>query len=199
MKAYVSLHTAEPDSQIDSEVYYPGYERTEVEYDEGFITRATNVFFPQVPEGFEGETAVYMAVGTAKKGQGGLLVKVPLLPYIPIKDQPLRRTLKFWTDLGGSEAEAHQAIQDHGLTRPHVCIAGHEIKLPDNLNPIARRAFELVYSGLLKTSDIHPGLFEVINDALQEAGVPILTVTRSGTTHMKGDLRNLNISEMALA
>ena len=51
------------------------------------------------------------------------------------------------------------------------------MKLPENLNPIARIAHQLIYAGLMKTEDLHPKMFEAVNDALHNVGVPILKVT----------------------
>lgn len=184
MKAFVSLHTAEPQGQIDHEVTYAGYRRLEVEYDGNMVGMALNLTFPIIQEDTD-EVITHIAIGRAERGQGEVLMHIPSLPHIPIKAQKERLTRQFWLDNGAPETDINNLIEQYGYTAPKIAIDGTDIvQLPDNINPIARVAHQLVYAGLLRIDDLHPKLFEAINDALHNAGVPVFKVTRGGAAKM---------------
>ena len=127
-------------------------------------------------------------------------MRVHSMPYIPLKTQPERLDPAWWTKQGATPEQAAEYVKTHGHIAPRICIANTEpVKLPENLNPIARIAHQLIYAGLMKTEDLHPKLFESVNDALHNAGVPILKVTRGAAARMEGRMSQLRLSEMGNA
>lgn len=185
MKAYVSMHTAAPQSQIDSEVIYNGYRRIAVDYGDDFGSNPVKVQFPIIEEDSP-DKVIYAAVGAAEKGQGEIFMRVPIFPHIPLLIQTERKTREFWLENGIAPENVDKMIEDYGYTAPIICIANsNPIRLPENLNPIARVAHKLIYSGLMKAEELHPKLYEAINDALHNAGVPIIPVIRSGAANMQ--------------
>lgn len=190
MKAFVSLHTAAPDSQLDHEVSYEGYERVPVDFFDGFGDESLEITFPIIRADSD-DVIHYIAVGACEEGQGEIFMRVPALP-MELKQHPERLTREFWLKNGAAPTNVDKIIEDHGYMAPRVVICNTApVKLPDNLNSIARVAHKLVYSGLMKAEDMHPKLFEAVNDALHNAGVPVLTVTRSSAANMEAKMSDL--------
>lgn len=197
MKAYVSLHTAKPQAQIDNEAFYQGYHRMPVDFHEKLGDIPVGVTFPII-EVSSPDVVTHIAIGREEKGQGELFMLVPILPYIPLVDDPNRRNTDWWMEQATlvnqpmTMEQAKHMVENHGYTAPFVSIGNsNPVDLPPNLNPIARIAHQLIFSGLLHASELHPKLYEAINDALLSAGVPIIPVVRSGAAHMTGKMSNL--------
>lgn len=198
MKAFASLHTARPSGQSDSEVFYQGYKRVEVDYNEGFGTSPIDVLFPVITADSD-DVIYFIAIGTAESGHGEILMSVPTEP-MELKQHPERLTEKFWRDNGASPDQAKDLVVKHGELAPRIIVCNTApVTLPDNLNPIARMVHQLVFNGQLSTSDLHPKLFEAVNDALHNAGVPVLKVTRSGAAKIDIKLSQMpNLSSLGL-
>lgn len=194
--AYVSLHTGAPHSQLDQEVFYAGYKRLPVEYGENFGTQPVTLTFPVIEQD-SADVVTYIAVGACERGQGEIFMRVPALPNIKLLTEPNRLVPEWWMQKGMTREQAEQAVLAHGHVAPRICICNSDpVKLPDNVNPIARIAHQLVYAGLMKPDDLHPKLFEAINDALHNAGVPVLKVERSAAAKMDATLENLRLSDV---
>lgn len=190
--AFVSLHVGKPESQLDQEVSYTGYVRMPIEWDGKLFEKPMTVTFPVVEEDTT-EVVTYCAIGAAEKGQGEIFMRIPILPNIPILAALERRTTEFWMARHGmTEEQAKEAVESHGMVAPRVVLCNSDpVDLPMHLNPIARIAHQLVYSGLIEPADLHPKLFEAINDALHNAGVPVLKVKRDGAATMNAKLSEL--------
>jgi hypothetical protein len=190
MQAFVSLHTAAPHSQLDHEVSYAGYKRMPVDFDDEFGSKPLNVVFPFIQADSD-DVLHYTAIGKFERGQGEIFMRIPTMP-MELKDSPERRTREFWIKQKAPEAEIDNCIREYGYTAPRVVICNTApVALPIDLHPIARAAHKLVFSGLMAESDLHPKLFEAINDELARAGVPILQVKREATATM-----NVKMSQM---
>jgi hypothetical protein len=161
MKAYVSLHTSEPKSQLDHEVSYPGYKRQQVDYCEGFAREPLEVLFPETSESHQ-DAIKYIAIGTAEENEGLIHKVIHFMPYINL-----------------------QAFE-----RPKIVICDI-IPFPEGLNPIAQVIYELVYRKYMTAEDMHPALYEVVNTELQRVGMPVIPCVRSGTSHMKSCFESL--------
>jgi len=203
MKAYVSLHTDRPQSQLDHEVTYKGYHRLEVEFNEQELhTQCLRCTFPAVLEDST-ESAAFAAVGLCEKGQGEILFCVPIRDFmtgLPIRlvDVPQQRTREFWAANGVPDDQIDHFIKQCGMTVPRVAIDFTDMAVyPDHLNPIARVAHKLVTNGLMRPEELHPKLFEAINDALANAGVPILHVVRGAAAKMNMKIEDLRFSKAA--
>lgn len=160
MPAFVSLHTAPPTFQCDHEVSYKGYCRMPVDYCEGFGNKPVEVIFPQVS--LAGSAPVtHVCIGSAELGNGEVFLTIANLPHIPI-------------------------VQGE---QPRVIFI-NVYPYPENINPIARTAHALAWTGEMKAEDLHPALYEAINDALHNVGVPVMKVTRMGI----GDLKHTGAS-----
>lgn len=184
MKAYVSLHTESPIAQLDHEVSYVGYKRMPVDFEEGFGNQPVRMAFPTIMNDSE-DVIKCVAVGPCENGQGEIFMRVPLMPYIPVKIHPERLTESFWIQNGANPDQAKELVKMHGYITPNVCIGNTDpIVIPDTVHPIAKAAVNLVYAGLMDTDDLHPKLFESINDELAKCGVPILTVKRGSSFKM---------------
>lgn len=198
MKAFVSLHTAKPDFQTDSEASYAGYERVEIDFSPDFAKQPTEIMFPVIEDMKSKDVAVYAAIGSAQSGQGEIFMRVPALPNIVLKDQPEKRQPKIWIDAGVPEANVQHYIDNHGYIAPRIIFHDERPGLPDSLNPIARIAHGLIFSGLVSAADLHPKLYEAINDALHNAGVPIIPVVRQAAAKMDVKMSQLpSFQEMA--
>jgi hypothetical protein len=158
-QAYASLHTAEPGSQSDNEVSYKGYRRMAIQYHEHFGDEPTEILFPEIEEDAEGEIK-YIAFGDNESGDGSVQLVVHSMPYI-----------KLTKTVDGNA--------------PRIIVTNiSPDNLPANVNPIARVAHNLWVEGKLKPEELHPKLYEAINDALHNAGVPVIPVTRAGDANM---------------
>lgn len=63
--------------------------------------------------------------------------------------------------------------------------------LPEDLNPIAKTAYQLVAMGEMKAEDLHPKLYESINDELHKWGIPVIPCVRAGAATMKAEIINM--------
>jgi hypothetical protein len=195
MQAFVSLHTEAPIAQIDHEVNYAGYKRLPIEFGEGFGDTPINLTFPVIEQDSP-DVVTHIAVGAAETGQGEVFMRVHSMPYIPLLTQPERLDPAWWMKQGANPEQAAELVKTQGYIAPRICIANTApVKLPDNLNPIARTAHQLVYSGLMTAADLHPKLYEAINDALHNAGVPVLKVTRGAAATMQGKMSQLRLGD----
>jgi hypothetical protein len=165
MIAYASLHTSKPSSQTDHEVAYQGYHRIAVECEGDFGSQPIQVQFPPIEESAEGEIT-YICIGTAEVGNGEALLVINAMPHIKLE----------------KSADA-----------PTIVVI-NELNLPENLNPIARIAYQLWYYKQMDASTLHPKLYEAINDALHNAGVPVIPTARGGAAawDVKLDMLKLN-------
>ena len=142
----------------------------------------------------------HIAVGAAEIGQGEIFMRVHSMPYIPLLTQPERLDPAWWTKQGATPDQAEEMVRTQGHVAPRICIANTApIRLPENLNPIARTAHQLNNSGMMTAADLHPKMFEAINEALHNAGVPVLKVTRAGAANMQGKMSQLRLSEWGSA
>jgi hypothetical protein len=162
VKAFVSLHTKEPKSQIDNEVSYEGYKRIEIDYFDNFALQPINLVFPEIPETQEASIK-YIAIGSAGSGKGEIHKAVHSMPYIPLDKE----------------------------TRPQIILCD-EITFPEGINPIARTIYELVYRKYIAAEDLHPALYEIVNIELQKVGMPVIPCIRSGASHMKSCFSSLS-------
>lgn len=196
MKAYVSLHTDFPRAQLDHEVSYEGYRRLEVDFDEEMLkSRAIQAIFPIVRKNSD-QVATHVAIGAVEKGQGLLYLSSPILPHIVLNDYPERRTDAFWLDHGATPEQVKSLIELKGYTRPQIGIANaNPVEYPAGINPIAREAHRLVTLGLLPPEEIHPRLFEMINDELAAYKLPVIQVRRGGAATMTGKMSQIRLSE----
>lgn len=182
--AFISLHTGKPDFQLDREVSYAGYVRLPIEYDNAAGEVPQMFTFAPVEDDTD-EVVTYCAVGAAGCGQGEIFMRVPILPNIPILAARERQNWEWWAEQGMTEEQAKGAVEVHGLVAPRVYLCNtNPVKLPDNLNPIARVVHKLIYAGLICVDELHPKLFEAVNDALHNAGVPVLQVVRNSAAKM---------------
>lgn len=161
MLAYASLHTKRPTSQSMYEVSYNGYKRVEVEFHEKFGNEPFSIVFPEIIESTNDEIT-HICIGSSDTGNGKIFLIIETVPFIKITQ-------------GNS---------------PRVIVM-NEPYIPEHLNPIAREAYRLWHHGELKAEDLHPKLYEVINDALHNAGIPVIPVTRSGAADI-----NIKLSDM---
>lgn len=177
MKAYASLHFRKPESQNDAEVSYPGYHRIPVEWDESFGDPAVKIEFPVIQQDADGE-ATWWAIGTAEIGDGDLLQAAEFHP-----PRPLRKT---------------QYLEVAGRVIPLVpsILIGNILQLPEGLHPIAAVAYALVNYKEMKAEDLHPALYEAINDELTRCGVPVIPVSREAKFEMNVKLSQLNLSNL---
>lgn len=186
MKAFASLHTAKPGTQNAHEVFYQGYKRAAVDFFDGFGNQPIDVLFDVIMADSD-DVVHYVAIGTSEHEDGDILLTVPTDP-MDLKQRPERLTEQFWIDNGATRAQAKDFVVKHGEVAPRVIVCNTApVTLPENLNPIARIVHQLVMNGQVSISDLHPKLYEAVNDALHNAGVPVLKVTRSGAA--KIDIR----------
>lgn len=202
MKAYVSLHTDAPHDQLDHEVFYKGYSRVEFDYEEGcFSGRVLKIVFPEVLAD-SGHRATYAAVGARAEGQGEIFVRTALDaggqrldPAALREEHPEVLSPDFWRSHGVPEDQLKATIDGWQHLCPTIRLTSTApASYPAHLNPIARVARQLVDNNLMRTDELHPKLFEAINDALQNAGAPILLVTRAAAATMQGDMSKLRLS-----
>ncbi len=161
MKAYISLHTQNPTSQSAHEVAYKGYHRMEVDFHEKFGNTPFNILFPEIEESMDGNIT-HVCIGTAEVGNGKIFLIIDMLPFLKIEKG----------------------------NKPRVIII-NEPNLPEDLNPIAREAYRLVWQKEMKAEDLHPKLYEAINNALHAAGVPVIPVVRAGIADIQAKLSQL--------
>jgi hypothetical protein len=189
--AYASLHTGSPEWQTDREVSYEGYHRIAVEYGEDFGHTPLTVTFPIIQADSDDEIQ-YIAIGSAERGQGEIFMRVPTLP-MQLKTAPERLTNKFWLNNGAAPEQVDNLILEHGQVAPHIVICHTApVLLPEHLNPIARVAHQLITAGLMTAEDLHPKMYEAINDALHNAGVPVIPVLRQGSAKMTGKISEMH-------
>jgi hypothetical protein len=155
MLAYASLHTKRPTSQSIHEVSYGGYKRIEVEFDEKFGNEPFSIVFPEIIESADDEIT-HICIGSSDTGNGKIFLIIETVPFIKITK-------------GNS---------------PRIIIM-NEPYMPENLNPIAREAYRLWHHKELRVEDLHPKLYEAINDALHNAGLPVIPVTRAGAADIQ--------------
>lgn len=201
-KAWASLHTARPTGgQLEHEVNYEGYARVEVDYDDDFAKGATVTLEWPIVEKSSLDVVHFIAIGAHEKGQGEVLLIIQREPALPLVDAPERRNPQWWFDnapLKGmtiTMEQAEEMVKAAGYNAPRIelkCMPAAEVV--DDLHPIAKAAWKLTNNGLLLTSEIHPKLFEAINDELQKHGMPILTVTRDAAAKMNVNIKDLKIS-----
>lgn len=195
MQAFVSLHTSKPSYQLHHEVQYEGYHRIPVEYSEEFALEPLNITFPVIEQDSP-DVVTYIAIGACSKGQGAIFMCIPALPNIPLLTAPERQDTAWWIRQGCTLEQAEQNVVQYGHTAPRVCICNTDpVRLPTTVNPIARIAHQLIFSGLMSATDLHPRLYEAINDALHNAGVPIIPVVRQGAGDLKGKLSDLRLGD----
>ena len=181
--AYVSLHTDRPEDQNDKEISYGGYRRVAIEYEneDDFIEQ--EVLFPVIEDSSE-DILTFICIGTSEHDHGEILMIIPTLP-MKMQADPRRLKKRFWMESGATLEQATQLIKDHGYIAPRVLITNtNPIDMPENLNPIARVARKLIDSGKIQASDLHPKLYEAINDALHNAGVPVIQIARGGAARI---------------
>lgn len=162
MKAYAALHLAEPKTQTSHEVSYEGYKRVEIDFENSFCATPILVKFP-IPKFPTEYRASYITVGTTPEGDGELLMIVPLLPHLLIIPGP----------------------------RFQVGIINNPAELPSDLHPIARAAFEAVAKGEMKGEDLHPAVYEQINNELAAHKLPVIPCVRGAAANIK-----INLSQM---
>lgn len=63
--------------------------------------------------------------------------------------------------------------------------------LPADLNPIVKKIYQLWAMGEIKAEDLHPQLYEAVNNELHAAGIPVIPVIRSGTAKLIGKISNM--------
>ncbi len=194
-QAYISLHTGAPNYQLDQEVTYGGYVRQLVDFDEHTLALSAKANFP-VAERETDEIITYIAVGACERGQGEIFMRIPILPHIPLKFDNATLTEKFWSDRNAPADKIPQfiALAKHAKERgisPIISIVNSAVILPADIHPIARVAHQLVYAGLITTSDLHPKLFEAVNNELERVGVEVLRVKREGAATMNGKMSQL--------
>lgn len=193
MKAYVSLHTRKPESQMDAEVKYTGYERVEFDYDEDtFAREPVKILFPRIEDRKSKDVATYMAIGPAEKGNGPLWLRAVLLP-LGLKDEPERRTTEFWEKNGATPEQAEEFVKNHGYNVPTVGCHDETPPLPDGLNPIVKLMYRLTHRGLVDAADFHPRLYEAMNDELTRHGVEVVKIVRQGSARMEQKIQNVNL------
>lgn len=191
MKAFASLHTEFPNSQLESEVSYPGYHRVPVEFDGDIQNFSANLIFPTIEED-SADVVRCVAIGSAECSQGEIFMRIPILPHINILALNDRRTEEFWRQEGIPEEQIQSCIENYGCAQPKIAVCNNEpIFLPETLNPIARIAHDLVYAGMLNPADLPSKLYEAINDALHEVGVPVIKISRGGAAEFKIKMSDL--------
>lgn len=162
---FASLHTGEPTGQADKEIAYKGYKRIELDFDPEL---AVMVIFDEPQESTE-DKITYICIGNSQIGNGEILMTVHLMPYIAIqKGVPPKVLITNIKDMDG---------------------------LPDDVNPIARAAYNLVRCGDIKAEDLHPKLFELINKELENFGIPVMQVIRASAAEMRA-VSGLSISDI---
>lgn len=161
MQAYASLHTQYPASQSMYEVAYKGYHRMEVDFHDKFGNVPFSILFPEILESMDGNIT-HICIGTSDTGNGKILLIIDMLPFLKMEKG----------------------------NKPRVIVA-NEPNMPEDLNPIAREAYRLWHHKELKPEELHPKLYEAINDALHKAGLPVIPVVRSAKADMKMHLRNV--------
>lgn len=189
-QAYVSLHTGAPNYQIDQEVTYGGYKRQMVDFDEETLAVTVKVDFPVIAQETD-ENVTYIAIGACERGQGEIFMRVPILPHIALKRDPAHLNATFWHERGLTEDQITNALQHIQNMRPRIHIVNSAVILPAEIHPIARAAHQLVYAGLINTADLHPKLFEAVNNELERVGANVLRVVREGAASMNGKMSQL--------
>lgn len=167
-KAFASLHTAKPLHQSDSEAAYVGYNRVEIDWTPNFGREAATILFPAIEETLDAG-ACFVAIGPTEYGDGPLLQLVDLVPHIP-----LNRDFE-----------------------PRVIFANIPEPLPESLSPAAKACWHLVNDRVLDPADLHPKIFEAINDEFAAVGLKVMQVTREGAAQMNvkmSQLQSLNLS-----
>ncbi len=160
---FASLHTAEPATQTDHEAAYTGYRRVPIDYADGFGDIPVTIVFPRIEQTAAGQIT-HVGLGTAEKGNGDVELTIHAMPYIRMAEDACPR-----------------------IVVTNVAADG----LPAQLNPVARVAFNLYRTGQLDPADLHPALYEVINEALHGVGVSVIPVARGGAASMTGRLENM--------
>lgn len=133
-----------------------------IEFENTFCATPILVKFP-IPKFPTGNKASYITVGTAETGAGEILMVVSLIPRLPI--------------VPGE--------------RFQVGIINNPAELPADLHPIARAAFEAVAKGELKGEDLHPAIYEEINNELAANKLPVIPCVRGAAANIK-----INLSQM---
>jgi hypothetical protein len=171
-KAYASLHTSKPAHQGDAEVSYEGYARVEMDWTPN-LGRVEPVLiqFPPLMQNIGG-AACFVAIGIEKENAGGILQLVEMIPNIQLQENII----------------------------PKIVFANIPEPLPVSLSRTAKAVWNLVNACEIDAANLHPALFEAVNEELAAAGVPILKVTREGTAKMEieiSKMKSLDLSEMA--
>lgn len=191
MIGFVSLHTKKPSYQLEHEVAYEGYRRVPIEFDRVALGETITVTFPIVEKDSPDEVT-HVAIGAVENGQGEIFMSIPSLPYIKLQTTPERLDPAWWVAQGVAPENAAAHVQAHGHVAPRICICNtNTVTLPVSINPIARVAHQLIFAGLMTAEELHPKLYEAINKALEDAGVPIIPVTRQGAAAMTGTLQSI--------
>lgn len=163
MKAFVSLHTAEPSSQGDHEVNYLGYARTEIDYSKDFGRVTTAIIFPEILESIDGQAITHVCIGLSQNENLTPLNVTPIIPNIPL------------------QAEISPKVIFSNIPEP----------LPAGLNPIALAIWHLINNREISPDDLQPSLFEAVNEAFQAVGMPVMEVTRSGVARLNIDISQM--------
>lgn len=164
MKAYAALHTAKPSSQSEHEVSYPGYGRVAVEFGEDFGEGTIDVQFPEILGEVPGKIT-HISIGSSVASDGDLLLVIASMPHIAMLPglAPRIGITNIVADKNGNPAGAG---------------------LPVRVHPIARVVHALVMNGELQAEDLHPKLYEAVNDELAAKGIPVIPVKRAGRADM---------------
>lgn len=177
MKAYCALHTARPTYQLENEVSYEGYRRIEIDFKDDMGREKLECIFPII-EADSADIVRYFSIGAHEKGQGQVFM-VLAVPEMDLLQRPERLIPAFWIQNGASPEQAAEFVKLYGYIAPTVIFCNDKpIDMPDDLNPIAKKARLLYDSGLMLAEELHPQLYEMINDALAAAGVPIIPCIR---------------------
>lgn len=103
----------------------------------------------------------YIAIGEKPEGDGEIFTSIEALPHIALKRMEMGRS-------------------------PRIAIL-----YPATLPESARIIHQMVSLGMMRTGDIEPKFFEIINNHLEAAGIPILTVVRSAAATWVGDINHM--------
>lgn len=116
------------------------------------------------------DVATHIVIGANAEGDGQIFLALEFLPHIPCM------------------------MMAHGLGPRIVMLYPEELSAP------ARVIHQLVSLGMLKAADLHPKLYEAVNDELHRHKIPVMKVTRAGAFDMKVDFKSMpSMQELAEA
>lgn len=164
MKAYASLHTSKPTNQTDFEVSYEGYERVEIDFHPNLGNPPVDIIFPMV-QADSSEEVNHIMIGGAKTGDGEIGLVIHTMPY-----QELPQTYKPKVTITNVVADKNGDAVGNGIS--------HEVHI------LARTIYYLVMAGEMKSEEIHPKLYEAVNEELAKHNVPVIPVARAGAAKM---------------